>query len=153
LKITVRNFQKKIPVNPKRIKRAILKVLSLERLKITGEITVCFVNDRKIKELNARFHHENRPTDVLAFDLSGRGRKICPMCADIIISSDTALSNAKLYNTSPMYELYLYVVHGMLHLLGHNDRTAKERQAMQIKAEKVLELLRIKKQNQHSICQ
>jgi probable rRNA maturation factor len=125
VKITIKNFQKKIPLNPKRIKETILKVLSKEDAKISGEITICFVNDRKIKELNLRFLHKNRPTDVLAFDMQAS--------YDIVISTDAVVRNSKIFKTTHLYELYLYVVHGMLHLLGYGDKTPRQRQIMRQK--------------------
>ena len=133
MKITIKNFQKKIPVNPNRIKKTILNVLSQEEAgKISGELTICFVNDLKIKELNLKYRHKNSPTDVLAFGMlkqGNSGRKFF----DIIISTDTAIRNAHLFKTRPLYELNLYVVHGILHLLGYADRTPKQRQLMRQK--------------------
>ena len=55
------------------------------------------------------------------------------MFADIVISTDTAIRNAKIFKTTQLNELYLYVVHGVLHLLGYDDRTQKQRQIMQKK--------------------
>ena len=132
MKISIRNFQKKIPVYPKRIKKTILKVLSKEKAKISGEITVCFVNDSRIKKLNKTFHHRDSPTDVLTFDFAEPGNAK-GILVDIIISTDTALRNAKIFKTAPEYELNLYLIHGILHLLGYDDRTAKQKQLMRKK--------------------
>jgi probable rRNA maturation factor len=125
VKIIIKNFQKKIPINPKRIKQAILRVLSREGAKKSGEITICFVNDKKIKELNLRFLHKNRPTDVLVFDMQAS--------ADIVISTDTAVRNARIFKTNRFYELHLYLVHGLLHLLGYDDSNRKQIQLMRRK--------------------
>ncbi|KPK97483.1 MAG: hypothetical protein AMJ95_08760 [Omnitrophica WOR_2 bacterium SM23_72] len=81
--------------------------------------------------MNLRFLHKNQPTDVLAFD-SG----------EIVVSTDAAIRNAKIFKTEPLYELYLYVVHGLLHILGFKDRTQKQRAHMQQKAEQILGTLR-----------
>jgi probable rRNA maturation factor len=134
VKIIIKNFQKKIPVSPKRIKRAILKVFSQEGLKKSGEITICFVNDKKIRELNLKYLRKNKATDVLAFDMSvplDKGR----MFADIIISADTAMRNAAIFKSTPSEELKLYAVHGTLHLLGYDDRTRRQRELMRKKEE------------------
>ena len=132
VKTIIKNFQKKIPINPKRIKKTILKVLSQEGAKLSGEITICFVNDKKIQEFNLKYRHKNRPTDVLAFDIL-ESKESGQMFADIVISTDTAIRNAKIFKTTQLNELYLYVVHGVLHLLGYDDRTQKQRQIMQKK--------------------
>jgi len=68
---------------------------------------------------------KKKPTDVLAFDLTDRW-KSKKMFADIIISVDTALRNARFYKTSAAYELKLYSIHGLLHLLGYDDHSLKD---------------------------
>ena len=134
MKIAVRNLQKKIPINPKRITKTVLKILSQEGIKKSGEITVCFVNDTKIKELNLRYLGKNNPTDVIAFDIA-EPKRPDKIFADIIISTDRAIDDARIYKTSPLYELYLYVIHGMLHLLGYDDKSKKDRLIMHKKEE------------------
>ncbi|MGA2774724.1 MAG: rRNA maturation RNase YbeY [Candidatus Omnitrophota bacterium] len=123
-KITIKNLQRKIPVYPKRIKTAVLKVFTAEGKKLSLDITVSFVNDKLIRELNRKFLKVNHPTDVLAFDLSrAQGKK--HLVADLVISTDTAEHNGKIYKTSTQYELELYAIHAALHLLGYDDRTLK----------------------------
>jgi probable rRNA maturation factor len=133
VKIIIRNFQKKIPINPKRIKRTILKVLSSERpLRKSGEIAVSFVSNKRIKELNKRFLGKNNATDVLAFDLDDQTNKAA-LFVDIIISVDEALRNAKIFRTTLTHELNLYAAHGLLHLLGYDDHTQKDLKIMRKK--------------------
>lgn len=144
LKITIKNLQKKIPINPKNIKKAFLAVLSQEGIRKSGEITVCFVKDRKIKELNLRYLGENNPTDVIAFDVTEKNKESKQdILADIVISTDRVVANARIFNTTASYELYLYVIHGMLHLLGYNDRTARQRKVMASKASRIMSALSI----------
>ncbi len=129
MKVAIKNLQKRIPINPKRIIKTVLKILSIEGIRKSGEITVCFVNDRRIKELNLKYLGKNNPTDVIAFDVA---EPKCPdkIFADIVISTDRAISNAKIFKTSPLYELYMYVVHGVLHILGYDDKTKKDKLLM-----------------------
>jgi len=119
--------------------------LPSQDIKRSGEITVCFVNDNKIRELNLKYHHRNASTDVLAFDISAPQIKR-GMFADIVVSTETAVRNAGVYNTSPLFEAYLYVIHGVLHLLGYRDGNKKERESMQARAEQVLTRLKIKRE-------
>jgi probable rRNA maturation factor len=142
VKITIRNLQETIPINPKRIKDAVLKALSLEKVKKSGEITVCFLNDREIKELNLLYLAHNIPTDVIAFDISQDKKRTL---ADIAISTDTAIRNARLFKTSPLYEIYLYVIHGVLHILGYDDQTIKGSKIMEKKANLILTELKTDK--------
>lgn len=144
MKITVRNLQKKIPVSPKEIKKIILNVLLFERIKKRAEITVCIVEDKKIKELNRKFLGKNEATDVLAFDGSAssfgsaRDGPSVPrhISADIVISTDTALRNAKAFRTNASKEIKLYLIHGILHLLGYDDHSPKDKKLMRDKEKK-----------------
>jgi len=144
VKITIRNLQKKLPLNPKRIKSAILKAISSQSRKESGELTICFVDDKKIKQLNQKYLHRHMPTDVLAFDLSG-ARDSKNIFADIIISTDTAVRNARTFKTNPLYEIYLYIVHGVLHILGYNDKNANQRKIMDKEAARILAQLKLAK--------
>jgi probable rRNA maturation factor len=141
VKITIKNLQKKIPINPKRIKKAILKACSLGGVEKSGEVNICFINDNSIRKLNLKYLGKDYPTDVIAFDMS-QGRTLC---ADIAISTDTASSNAKRFKTTPEYELYLYLIHGLLHLLGYDDKTQRQRKKMEKMALSVLGALNINK--------
>ncbi len=141
MKITIKNFQNKIPISPKRIKKIILKAFSSEGAKKSGEINVCFVNDLKIKKFNLKYLGKNCPTDVLSFLLEpeNRGR----IFGDIIISTDTAVGNAKIFKTSSLYETSLYIIHGVLHLLGYDDKNARERKLMDNKTNRILAALKL----------
>ncbi len=91
-----------------------------------------FVNDRKIKELNLKYLGRDNPTDVIAFDLAGQNSKD-KIFADIVISTDRAIDNAGAFNTTPLFEVYLYIIHGVLHILGYDDRTKKDTLVMRKK--------------------
>lgn len=75
------------------------------------------------------------PTDVIAFDLSTARDEIS---ADLAISTDTAIRNARIFKTSAAYEVYLYVIHGILHLLGFRDSTERQRKLMEEKANQII---------------
>jgi probable rRNA maturation factor len=142
VKITIKNLQKKITLNPKRIKAAILKTLSSVKKRKSGEINVCFVDDKKIRALNLKFLRKDEATDVLTFDISQAPDKK-NIFADIVISTDTALRNAGIFNTGSEYELTLYCIHGVLHILGYDDKNTSQRKAMHKKAVQILSLLNI----------
>jgi probable rRNA maturation factor len=88
--------------------------------------------------LNLKYLGKNRATDVMAFDISKNKAKIL---ADIVISGDTAVKNSKEFKTSSLYEAYLYVIHGVLHILGYDDETAQQRKIMEYKAQRILKTL------------
>jgi probable rRNA maturation factor len=142
VEINVINLQKKIAVGQKKIKEIIRVTLRLEKVRKPGEITVSLVTDGAIRELNTLYLGRYCPTDVLSFDIS---RVKNELIADIAVSTDTALDNAKRYRTSPLFEVYLYVIHGLLHVLGYDDVNRKKRKKMQERATSILASLKIKK--------
>jgi len=127
LKIRISNLNKKRKVNRKEIEKAALKILTGYRKKDTL-IDITFVGNARIKALNKKYMRRTGPTDVLSFVLE---EKHLPrkkrLIGDIYISSDMASSNAGRFNTSFRKEILLYTVHGMLHILGFGDKTAKEK--------------------------
>lgn len=76
-----------------------------------------------IRELNLRYLKHNGPTDCISFDLS---EKKGELIAEIAVSTDTAVRQSKAFSTSGSYETLLYVIHGLLHLLGYDDNKTEE---------------------------
>jgi probable rRNA maturation factor len=87
------------------------------------QLGIVLVDDATIAKLNAQYHATSGPTDVLSFDY-GEGR------GELIISVESAIRQARRFRTTPARELVLYVVHGVLHLHGYNDRTPNVRRRM-----------------------
>ena len=98
-------------------KRALDKCLAIpgrgSALVGLAEVNVVVVSDRRVAELHRRFMHESGPTDVITFQHG-----------EIVISAETAKRQASKFGTSIGQELRLYVVHGLLHLHGFDDKTA-----------------------------
>lgn len=141
MRINIQNLQDKITIKPKRIKELVLKSLSLVGIKKKKvNINICFLDDKEIKKLNQRFLAKNIPTDVIAFNLSSNKKTIL---ADIAISTETAIRNAKIFKTSPFYEIYLYIIHGLLHILGYDDRTKRQKKIIQRKTKYILNKLKL----------
>jgi len=132
MQILIKNLQNKVPLYPLRIKRLIFNILKGERVTESGCINICFVNNTLIKKFNIQFLKNTSSTDVLAFNLSDRkNNKI--LLADIMISAETAITHARKFKTTPNYELMLYVAHGILHVLGYDDRNNTEAKLMRKK--------------------
>ncbi|MDP2044244.1 MAG: rRNA maturation RNase YbeY [Candidatus Omnitrophota bacterium] len=131
MKITIKNLQNKLAIRPVRIKKLITHILKGEGRKESGCINICFVDNPLIKEFNIKFLKTSSSTDVLAFNLNNEKSKI--LLADIMISTDTAINNARKFKTTSDYELMLYVAHGILHILGYDDRTKTQMKRMRKK--------------------
>ena len=96
-----------------------------------SELSVVLVSDRRIAELHRRFMNIAGATDVLTFQHG-----------EIVASVETAQRNAARFGCSVDEEIQRYIVHGFLHLLGLNDKTAAERETMERAQEKVLRSMR-----------
>lgn len=109
-------------------------------------MSVVFVSSQKIRALNKKFLNRTYSTDVLAFDLGGNGStrekslKHPPkeLVGDVIISTDAVKQNSIKYSTSESRELVLYIVHGILHLLGYDDHDAVDIDRMRLKEQEIL---------------
>ena len=146
LKIKVKDLQKKISVDKKKIVRLAKQILQIKGLRNT-ELSVAFVSRNKIRGLNKRFLHQDRSTDVLAFGMP-QTKTPCPcpkLLGDVVICPETAAINSRIYRTATAEEIILYLIHGILHLLGYDDRRPSSAGAMQREQRRILQLL-VKKQ-------
>lgn len=128
----VRNLNKKFRINEVLVGRLADKIAGILK-RAPSEIEIVFLSDRAIRSVNKRFKGRDRATDVLSFDLDGT--------VEILISSDTALKNSRVFGVSCGEELIRYVVHGMLHVSGYDDRTVSQKRRMFRKEGDILKIL------------
>lgn len=144
--IHIHNYQKRIPVQSAGLKRNIQKILEKEGVR-QAELSVVVVTDRKIHSINRKFLIHDFPTDVISFDLSDEevSRKkrfrTKEVEGEIYVSAVTAACKARELGVEPKQELLLYIVHGILHLLGYDDHTAADRKKMREKEKEVLDFI------------
>ncbi len=93
-----------------------------------AEISIAVVDDRTIHDVNRRHLDHDRPTDVISFVLSEAGDDI--LSGELVVSAETAARMAERDGVDPWTELVLYVIHGLLHLRGHDDLTEEGAAAM-----------------------
>ncbi len=86
--------------------------------------TVCLMDDKAMRALNARFRGRRKATDVLSFPSGSRGNRFL---GEIAISVETARKNARREGHSLLEEIKLLILHGLLHLLGYDHETDKGR--------------------------
>jgi len=96
-----------------------------------------FVDEKEIIKLNQDHLGHNYPTDVLTFDYSS-GNQIH---AEIFVCEQVVKSNAAELNAPFLKELHRVVLHGLLHLLGHNDKTPEEQKNIRLLEDKYLKEL------------
>ncbi len=92
-----------------------------------GEITFIFTTDEPLNKLKIRYFDQDVLTDVIAFNLEEAGQ---PLEGEIYISWDRTLENAELFQERPARELKRLAIHAILHLLGFDDGTDREKAEM-----------------------
>lgn len=149
--IEIRNeAPKKYRFTDEKIRKAASKILTALGWK-KASVSLWITGDRKIKTLNNKFLGHNWATDVISFSQwEGRRLKskvssesdIVPL-GDLIVSVETAERQGREYGNSVWYEFCFYLCHGILHLMGKDDKTPREAKQMERKQTQVLKKIKI----------
>ena len=159
IKVIISNEQKtvKIPTGVRLlVRRCCNAVLTFEDFNEPAEISVTFVDDERIHELNREYRNVDRSTDVLSFPLGENGvydknpeNGAC-LLGDIVISVETAVRPAETYGHSLQREIGFLTVHSILHLLGYDHVNGGiEEVRMREKEEHVLTELGLKRNDSY----
>lgn len=99
-----------------------------------NELTYVLLSDAELLEYNQRYLGHDDYTDVITFD----GQTGTGVSGDILMSHDRIRENARTFGVSAQHELRRVMVHGLLHLLGHRDKTKAKREAMRVQEDHYL---------------
>lgn len=150
IRIVITNSQKavKIPTGLRMlVRRCCNAVLTLENFEGPAEISVTFVDNEQIKELNAQYRDKPIETDVLSFPMGSDGKyDIDPttgaqILGDVVISMEKAVEQSELFGHSFQREVGYLTAHSVLHLLGYDHMEPLEKVHMREKEEAVMEML------------
>lgn len=117
-----------------------------EKLPNNAEVSITFVNNDEIQEINRTYRNKDQPTDVISFALEEQledeldiiGDDIPLVLGDIVISVDKAIEQAEDYRHSFERELGFLAVHGFLHLLGYDHIEEADEKIMFAKQAEIL---------------
>ena len=104
----------------------------------TGELSLVFLTDSALAKLHAEFMDDPAVTDVITF----AGNPLLATAGEICVSADTAAAYAKEHDGDFSAELTLYLVHGWLHLAGHDDLVPAKKRAMRRAEARAMGILR-----------
>jgi probable rRNA maturation factor len=137
LNISAKAAQNCIPA----LRRGILTAHKLLRSPLS-ELSIAIIPASQMSKLHKQYLNDPTPTDVLTFELdhSPAGK---PLAGEIVLCSTIARSRAKSLRHPVCHELLLYAIHGLLHLSGFDDRTARGFAAMHAKEDQILTSLGI----------
>jgi probable rRNA maturation factor len=136
--VEVSDTQSHLKVNPEALARLVRGALRAEGVR-RASVSVAVVDDVTIREVNRRHLDHDWPTDVISFGLSDPGDP--ELSGALIVSAEMASTTAGRSGAPAWDELALYVVHGLLHLCGHDDATDAGRAAMRRREGEVLAAL------------
>jgi len=153
MRILINNQQNHRRLDKTKIKRAARKALSLLE-QPTVELSILFVDDRKMQQLNAAFGGISKTTDVLSFPQIEFGvqRSVSSvknkdkiqnlklnaslLLGDVVINVSKAEIQAKMAGRSFYNEAYHLLIHGILHLLGYDHEKSRYKARAMVKKEK-----------------
>lgn len=118
-----------------------------EKVKEGSEVSVTFVGNERIHEINKEYRQKDAPTDVISFameemgegEIEIKGQDVPAVLGDIIISIDRTKEQADEYGHSYERELGFLAIHGFLHLLGYDHMNEKDEKVMFTRQKELLD--------------
>lgn len=113
------------PAQARQVEAAVAQVLTRLSVPPGAGLTVVLTSDEAVQALNRDFRGQDRPTDVLSFaaDPADQEPGGATYLGDVVIAVNQAAASARAAGHDTVEELTLLAVHGLLHLLGHEDDT------------------------------
>ncbi len=123
--VSVTNAQRALPVDTRAVARLARRAIARLRIATPGTLAITFLDPQAMRKLNKRFLRHDRLTDVITFRYPGE-----PVVGEVFVAPSAARRYARQHGIAYRDELSRYVVHGLLHWLGHDDRTPVQQRRM-----------------------
>jgi len=153
--VRVVNAQREAPVSAARVRRLARCVVRRLKIRGPGELAITLIDTRRMRAVNRRFRRHDRATDVLSFRYDGPStrpgglaRDVAPrdtpvglherILGEILIAPREARRYARQHGVPYAQELSRYVIHGLLHWMGHDDRTPAQQRRMRHQEDRLL---------------
>ena len=134
-KIQVRNQQRRFPVASREARNA-TSVLMDELLETNAyDLTIVFVNETRMAKINLEHLHHEGPTDIITFDYTTPTL----LHGELIICPAVASEHAAQYQVTVGHEIARNIIHGVLHLLGYDDKKSTARKIMKREENRLLQ--------------
>lgn len=136
MKISVYNTQKDLKVSSRSVKKTVQLALDFHKIDC-DEIAIHFITNRKMCALHRDFFNDPEPTDCITFPYQ-KDHLGHFFLGEVFVCPKTALHYIATHGGDPYSEVTLYVVHGILHLLGFDDMNSKDRKIMRAKEKELM---------------
>ena len=127
--IQIYDRQKLLKISKVQVQKIVAQVIAFENQKC-DEVAVHFVSVKEICEHHLTFFNDPSQTDCISLPLDDESELHYRVLGEIFVCTETALQYANSHNTDTFTELTLYIVHGLLHLMGYDDIEIKDIAAM-----------------------
>jgi probable rRNA maturation factor len=141
ISVEVSDTQSHLAIDRQAVSRLVVVTLRAEGV-VSASISIAIVDDMTIQALNRKHLAHDWPTDVIGFPLSEPGDS--ELSAELVVSAEMARKTAGGYGGNAWDELALYIVHGLLHFLGHDDDEPGPRLRMRKREAELLSMLGLK---------
>lgn len=120
--VNVSNQQTELKISVNQVRQLVREVIKKER-QICSEVNIYFVNTSIIMQLHEQFFDDPSPTDCISFPMDKKEEEkiYSYLLGEVFICPATAIAYAARHVGDPYKETTLYLVHGLLHLMGYND--------------------------------
>lgn len=134
MNVSVINQQKVISIDEELVQKQVLEVLVTEKIS-ADEVAVYFVDTETISKLHLQFFNDASPTDCisLSYDPPKKAKDSYCFLGEVFICTEIAISYAKNIGAAPQEEVALYLIHGLLHLVGYDDMKPEDEVLMRAK--------------------
>ena len=141
-KIEITDLQDHVRLDRKQVLQLIRRVIK-EEGRSTKSLSIVLTDNRHLRDLNRQYLGHDFHTDVISFPLEdpewSNGSANGGLNGEIIASAELAVQRARSLHGDPRAELMLYIVHGLLHLMGYDDRTPHDAKRMHDREDELLE--------------
>jgi probable rRNA maturation factor len=138
IRVSIANPQELVAIERATMRQAARTVLEGEEIH-DAEVSLAFVDNATMQQLNKRYLQHDEPTDVLSFPLSEPNAR--RLTGELVIGAELAQVEAESRGHPIQAELALYVIHGLLHLCGYDDKTPDAATAMHERERRYLRLI------------
>ena len=135
LRLELSDTQAILRVDPEVVRSVALHVMAVEGV-AEADLSVAIVDDDTIRAVNRRHLGHDWPTDVISFPTDAPAAGV--LDGEVVVSAETALGAASTLGSDPIEEVVLYLVHGLLHLRGFDDRDDVSRARMRHREDELI---------------
>lgn len=129
MNINVFNQQNDLIINESQVKKLVASAIPFENEQC-DEVSIYFITNEEMIDMHREFFDDPTPTDCISFPMDDASEFGYRLLGEIFVCPRTAITYADEHQINPYEELTLYVIHGLLHLMGYDDIEEEDRKLM-----------------------